>query len=63
MVKALSIFEGKYRHMTVYTCAAHTLHLIIGDVTKLNSAEDTVDTRSCNVKEIEKSQILKACFI
>jgi len=62
MVKALSIFAGKYSHIAVYTCAAHTLHLIIGDITKLKSAEDTVDTCTCIVKEINKSQILKASF-
>jgi hypothetical protein len=62
MVKALSIFAGKYNHIVVYTCAAHTLHLITDDITKLKSAEDTVDTCTCIVKEINKSQILKASF-
>ena len=50
------------KNIAVYTCAAHTLHLIIGDITKLKSAEDTVDTCTCIVKEINKSQILKANF-
>jgi len=62
MVKALSIFAGKCNHIAVYTCAAHTLHLIIDDITKLKSAEDTVDTCTCIVKEINKSQLLKASF-
>jgi hypothetical protein len=31
-------------------------------MTKLKSAEDTVDTCTCIVKEINKSQILKANF-
>jgi hypothetical protein len=29
MVKALSIFAGKYRHIAVYTCAAHTLTYLL----------------------------------
>jgi len=62
MVKALSIFAGKYNHIAVYTCASHTLYLIIDDITKLKSAEDTIDTCTCIVKEINKSQILKASF-
>ena len=35
MVKALSILAGKYSRVAVYTCAAHTLRLIIGDINKL----------------------------
>ena len=34
-VRALSILAGKYSRIAVYTCAAHTLRLIIGDITKL----------------------------
>jgi hypothetical protein len=48
--------------MAVYTCAAHALRLIVGDITKLKSAEDTVDTCTCIIKEINKSRILKVNF-
>jgi S-adenosylmethionine/arginine decarboxylase-like enzyme len=49
MVKELSIFAGKYSHIAVYTY-------------RLKSAEDTVDTCTCVVKEINKLQILRANF-
>ena len=62
MVKATSILEEKYSHIAVYTCAAHTLQLIIADVTKLKSVKDIVDTCKTIVKEINKSQILRANF-
>lgn len=62
MVKALSVLAGIYSHMAVYTRAGHALHLIVGDITKLKSAEDTVDTCTCIIKEINKSHILKANF-
>jgi hypothetical protein len=34
-MKALSTLAGKYSHIAVYTCVAHKLRLIIGDITKL----------------------------
>lgn len=42
MVKALSILEGKYSYVAVYTCTVHTWHLIICDTIKLKSDEDTL---------------------
>jgi hypothetical protein len=62
MVNATSILKEKYSHIAVYTCAAHTLHLIIGDITKLKSVKDMVDTCKTIVEEINKSQILRANF-
>jgi len=47
--------------MAVYTCAAHKLHLIIGDITKLNSAGDKTLARAMLKKS--KSRKLKACCI
>ena len=43
MVKTMLIVEGKCSHIVVWTCAAHTLHLIVGDITKLRSVEDTLE--------------------
>jgi hypothetical protein len=42
MVTALSILEGKYSYIDVYTCAAHKWHLIICYIVKLKSDEDTL---------------------
>lgn len=44
MVKVLAMPEGKYSRTAVYTCAAHTMYLIIGDISELKSDEDTLDT-------------------
>jgi hypothetical protein len=49
MVKALSIFAGRYSDIAVYTY-------------RLKSAEDTIDTCTYIVKEINKSQIVRANF-
>lgn len=35
-VKIFSIYSSKYSHIAVYTWAAHTMHLIIGDINNRN---------------------------
>ena len=61
MVKTMLIVEGKCSHI-VSTCAVHTLHLVVGDITKLRSVEDTLEVCKSIVKEIKNPQILRAHF-
>ena len=61
MVKALTIIKQKYPHNATYTCAAHTIHLIISNI-KLKTAEEMVATCKAVVKEIDGSEILQVYF-
>ena len=61
MVKAWTIIIQKYPHIATYTCAAHTIHLIISNI-KLKTAEKMVATCKAVVKEIDGGKILRAYF-
>ncbi|KAF2881094.1 hypothetical protein ILUMI_25076 [Ignelater luminosus] len=62
MVKAKDILHENYENISVYGCVAHTLHLLIGDISKMETMPSTKEDPKAIAKEINKSHILSATF-
>lgn len=62
MEKAKRLVIKKFNHITAYSCIAHTLNLLVGDIMQINSLR-TVEA-SCKeiVKEINGSHLTLAVF-
>ncbi|CAH1967940.1 unnamed protein product [Acanthoscelides obtectus] len=62
MVKARNNIHEKYKHISVYGCVAHTLNLLIGDISKMRTMASIEDDVKSIVKEINNSHLLLATF-
>ncbi|KAF2882968.1 hypothetical protein ILUMI_23196 [Ignelater luminosus] len=62
MVKARNILHEKYENISVYGCVAHTLNLLIGNISKMKTMSSIEGDAKAIVKEINKSHILSATF-
>lgn len=58
MVKARNIIHEKNKHISVYGCIAHTLNLLIGDISKMRTMASLEDDAKTIVKEINNSHVL-----
>ena len=62
MIKARRLINEKYPHISVYSCAAHNLNSLIGDVMKVDTFKSVSDSAKNIVKEVNSSHLLKATF-
>lgn len=62
MLKARSIIHEKYSFITTYGCAAHTLNLLIGDISKIKTMASIEGDTKAIIKEINNSHVLSATF-
>lgn len=62
MIAACRQVKAQYPHITPLGCLAHTLHLLIGDLYKLEFIYSFVESVVAVVKKIRGKQVLNALF-
>lgn len=62
MLKALSIIQLNFNFINVYTCACHTLNLLVGDIMKIDSLKNVEASCKQIIKEINGSHVNLATF-
>lgn len=62
MEKAKKIISEEFQHITPYSCIAHTLNLLIGDIMKLSSLKNVEHSCKDIIKEITNSHRNLATF-
>lgn len=62
MIKCGKMVETKYKNIVWIGCLAHTLHLLINDILKLESVSQCFDKTIQIIKTIRHSQVLTATF-
>lgn len=62
MVKSRELINTKYPQISTYSCAAHTLNLLISDILKTDSVSDLEKKCTHIVKEVNNSHFLRARF-
>ncbi|CAH0552651.1 unnamed protein product [Brassicogethes aeneus] len=62
MEKAKQIIATQFNYITIYSCVAHSLNLLVGDIMKLNSFRNVESSCKEIIKEINGSHKNLACF-
>lgn len=62
MEKAKQIIATEFNYITTYSCVAHSLNLLVGDILKLNSFRNVESSCKEIIKEINGSHKNLACF-
>ena len=62
MIKVRRLINEKYPHISIYSCAAHNLNSLIGDIIKVGTFKSVSDAAKDIVKEVNSSHLLKAIF-
>lgn len=63
MIKVRKIINEKYKRTAVYSCAAHNLNSLIGDIMKRKTFKDLEVSTKEIVKEINGSHVIRATFV
>lgn len=64
MKKAWDLLREKYtdKPISFYGCAAHTLNLLVNDITKLNTTEILIHSAKAIIKVIKSKSVLTSAF-